>query len=210
MSAAKVGGKLSDVGELQRLCQSLAVLDAVLCPEWEYRYFSFNAHWGPEEKLASMRNGEGDDWLILWSPQGTIVKGFRHGSPMAQNAPWAGVLEQVPEEFADFLRDDGFSFGQTTFCLWRRPFDAGWCVGEIDYPDHPDPDGAQHLLRFLDGEPETYRAWAEEYYGVPLDPRVIEQIYRQDPHSPFVIRALNPDTSLTELENELQQIGYPK
>lgn len=210
MSAAKVSGTLPDLDEARRICQSLAVLDAILCPEWEYRYFSFNDSWGPEEKLASMRNGEGDDWLILWNPRGAIVKGFQHSAPMAHGAPWPGVLDQVPAEFQVFLDDAGFSFGQTTFCLWRRPGDDGWCVGDIDYPDHPDPDGAHVLLRFLDGNPETYRSWGEEYYGAELDRRAIEHIYRQDPLSPFVIRALNPETTLEELGNELAQIGYPK
>ena len=37
---------LPDVTRLKRLLQSLAMLDAILMPEWEYRYYSFNAHWG--------------------------------------------------------------------------------------------------------------------------------------------------------------------
>ena len=210
MSAAKVGGKLVDIDEIQRTCQALAVLDAILCPEWEYRYFSFNARWNPGEQLASMRNGEGDDWQILWGPQGTILKGFLHDAPMAQDAPWSGVLDQVPAEFTDFLQDEGFSYGQATFCLWRKPSDTAWNVGEIDYPDHADPDGAEKLLRFLDGKPETYCRWAEEYYGAEVDGRAVEHIYRQDPLSPFVVRALNAETTLEELGVELEQIGYPR
>lgn len=34
---------LPDVPALRRLMQSLAMLDAILSPEWEYRYFSFNS-----------------------------------------------------------------------------------------------------------------------------------------------------------------------
>jgi hypothetical protein len=40
------------------------MLDAILYPEWEYRY-SFDAEWGPEEELALMRNGSGDDYAIV-------------------------------------------------------------------------------------------------------------------------------------------------
>ena len=36
---------LPEPGDLRRLSQSLAMLDAILCPEWQYRYHSFNASW---------------------------------------------------------------------------------------------------------------------------------------------------------------------
>ncbi len=209
MSTEKACQRLLDIEDLRRLCQSLAVLDAILCPEWEYRYFSFNATWASGEMLASMRNGEGDDWLILWSPHGAIVKGFAHGAPMARGCPWAGVLDNVPQEFQDFLNDPAFSRQQTTFCLWRRADDTVWRSGEIDYPQGADPDGALNLLRFLDGDPATYLKWGEEYFGSRLDERAVEHIYRQDPLSRFVVRALNPDATYDELKSELEEIGYP-
>jgi hypothetical protein len=31
---------LPDIDHLKSLSQSLAMLDAILCPEWEYRYYS--------------------------------------------------------------------------------------------------------------------------------------------------------------------------
>jgi hypothetical protein len=40
----------------------------ILSPEWEYRHYSFNASWGPAQELASMRNGTGDDYAIVFSP----------------------------------------------------------------------------------------------------------------------------------------------
>lgn len=209
MSASEVAEGLPGIEDLRRLCQSLAVLDAILCPEWEYRYFSFNAAWADGEMLASMRNGEGDDWLILWNPSGAIIKGFLHNAPMARDCPWPGVVDSVPEEFQAFLNDPAFSRQHTTFCLWRRPEDPRWCVGEIDFPDDPDADGARTLLRFLDGEPETYRRWGEEYFGWSLDRRAIEHIYRQAPLSPFVVRSLNADAGYKELKSELSEIGYP-
>lgn len=184
MTAAEAREWLPDVEELKRLCQSLAVLDAILCPEWEYRYFSFNASWAPGEMLASMRNGEGDDFLVLWNRHGAILKDFVHSSPMAEGCPWPGVLDAAPAGFEGFLNEPAFSRYQTTFCLWRGVGDADWSVGEIDYPDHSDPDGSGKLLRFLDGEPETYRRWGEECFGTRLDPNAIEHVYRHGPLSP--------------------------
>ena len=96
MPATNYAQTLPEPKELRRRCQVLAVLDAILCPEWEYRYFSFNSNWADGEMLASMRNGEGDDWLLLWSAEGAVLKGFAHTSTMAKNCPWPGVLDNVP------------------------------------------------------------------------------------------------------------------
>lgn len=35
--------ELPDVNGLRRLLMSMAVLDAILCRDWQYRYYSFNS-----------------------------------------------------------------------------------------------------------------------------------------------------------------------
>jgi hypothetical protein len=42
----------------------MAILEAVLSPEWEHRYHSFNDHWSEKESMASMRNGSGDEYSM--------------------------------------------------------------------------------------------------------------------------------------------------
>jgi len=42
--------------------------------------------------------------------------------------------------------------------------DSCWSVGNIAYPEGADLDGFDQLLVMLDGKPETYRKFAEEYY----------------------------------------------
>lgn len=67
---------------LERLTRSLAVLDAILSPDWEGRYYSFNAGWDAArgERMASMRDGCGDDWFLLFSPAGAFLKAPRSSS----------------------------------------------------------------------------------------------------------------------------------
>src|SRR5678809_383442 len=74
------------------------------------------------------------------------------------------VLDQVPREFGSFLTEPAFSVEETTFCIWRKNEDAAWQTGEIKYPEEEDPDGSEDLLFILDGNPETYREFAEQYY----------------------------------------------
>ncbi len=44
---------LPDIEGLRNLTQSLAMLDAIMSPEWEYRYYSFNSKWDDGEMMAS-------------------------------------------------------------------------------------------------------------------------------------------------------------
>src|SRR5437867_3802029 len=116
---------LPGIESLKRLSQSLAMLDAIMSPEWEYRYYSFNSKWGEAEMMASLRNGSGDEYFILFNPHGAITKGFAHESPMSPYAtqsgkPWSGVLDDVPDEFKAFLSEPAFSIDDATFCIWRK------------------------------------------------------------------------------------------
>ena len=43
---------MPDIPALRRLTQSLAVLDAILSPEWENRYYSFDSRWGLETYVS--------------------------------------------------------------------------------------------------------------------------------------------------------------
>src|SRR4051812_1215303 len=96
---------LPGVDGLRRALQSIAMLDAILCPEWEFRYYSFNAAWDRGEQMGSMRNGSGDHFFAHFGPAGCCLKGFAHEYPMSPYRespprPWPGVLEAVPAEFA--------------------------------------------------------------------------------------------------------------
>ena len=164
--------------------------------------------------MASMRNGSGDEYFILFDSQGAIMKGFAHESSMS---PWAteseqvcrGVLDEVPSEFQEFLTEPAFSIGDTTFCIWRRKVDPFWQVGQIDYPEEDDPDGSEDLLFILDGAPTTYRDFAEQYYERPVDFSAVIHVYEQKPLTTEILEVLNAEVSREDLKSDLAQIGYP-
>jgi hypothetical protein len=206
---------LPDIESLKRLSQSLAMLDAIMSPdEWEYRYYSFNSKWSKGEMMASMRDGEGDEYFILFNSHGAIMKGFAHESKMSpfhDNPPkvWRGVLDNVPSEFQDFLSEPAFSIEETTFCIWRKNSDSSWQVGNIDYPEVDDPDGSEDLLWILDGNPETYQYFATEYYEQDIPLPAIQHIYAHKPLTNDIISELNAEVSKKELRNDIKEIGYP-
>src|SRR5262249_39946060 len=146
---------------------------------------------------------------------GAIMKGFAHESAAWQGAlereqrPVPGVFHGVPEEFAGFLSEPAFSIDQTTFCLWRPPTDPAWQTGSIGSLEGADPDGSAELLRLLDGDPEAYRAWAEDYFETSVARSAVDHIFGHRPLVEEVVKALNPELSLADLAEDVSEIAYP-
>ena len=133
-------------------------------------------------------------------------------APYRENPPllWPGVLDAVPAEFADCLREPAFSIENATFCIWRRRADETWQRGPIQFPpDHPDPDGSAELLSPLDGMPATYRDWAADYYDWDVPLAAVEHVYRHRLLTARIVAELNPDLTLPDLAADISEIGYP-
>ncbi|MET8982360.1 hypothetical protein ABZX85_42965 [Streptomyces sp. NPDC004539] len=211
---------LPEITALRDHCRSLAVLEAILSPEWADRYHSFDASWSETEETASMRDGEGDEYSIVFSPAGAYVRGFAHESPMSpyqNDGPWPGVLDSVPEVFAPCVDEPAFSdedgMPVVTACLWRRTGDEGWSTGEIDFPEsfNGDPDGSRSLFALLtDRSAEAFQEWAEDYYETEVDLDAIRHVLASRPLTEDVVTRLNPEVRLTGLAKELTEAGYPQ
>ena len=193
--------------------------DAILQPEWSDRYYSFDAQWSESEEMASMRDGSGGEFSIVFSPAGAYVRVHDHESPMspyANNGPWPGVVDEVPEVFRSCVLEPAFCdearMPVVTACLWREADDDCWHTGTIDFPEgRHDPDGAQWLLALLtSGTPEAYRKFAEEYYEVPVDSAAVEHIFALRPLTLAVVAVLNSGVSISDLAGDIAAIGYPQ
>jgi hypothetical protein len=207
--------QLPDPTTLEKRTKSLAMLDAIMSPEWDYRYFSFNAHWDAKtgDRMASMRNGSGDEYFLLFTAHGAILKGFDHESVMspwirANKSVWVGVLDHVPDEFASFLTEPAFSMKDTTFCVWRKLGDSAWHVGPISFPEGKDPDGSEKLLWALDGSSETYLDFARDYFELSPDLKGIESVFQHQPLTRELVAKLNSDKDFSECMRDAEEIGY--
>ncbi|MEV5931891.1 hypothetical protein AB0L56_03730 [Streptomyces sp. NPDC052079] len=219
MTVHDVARHLPEIAVLREHCRSLAVLEAVLSPEWESRHHSFDDHWSETESVASMRNGSGDEYSIVFSPAGVYVRGFDHESPMspyAEDGPWPGVLDEVPEVFRPYVEAPAFSdedgIPLVTAYTWRETVDARWKVGTIDFPDAAteDSDGAGYLFRLLvDRTPEAFQRWAEDHYEVPVDLEAVRHVFSSRPLTEEAVRALNSEIVLADLSEDIAEIGYP-
>ncbi|MFF9473063.1 hypothetical protein ACF1E9_10630 [Streptomyces roseolus] len=223
MTVYDVARALPGIEELRDHSRGLAMLDAVLSPAWEGRYYSFDAHWSETEQLASMKDGQGGEYTIVLSPAGAFARVFDHESPLspygplADGATWPGVLDGVPEAFREYLTEPAFldedDVHVTTACLWREPSDTAWHTGPVAFPgleDHPDPDGSHSLLRLLvDRTAEAYAAWASEYYETPVDLDAVRHVLALRPLTPEVVASLNAGVTLADLAEDVAEVGYP-
>ena len=197
---------LPPAADLQRLAQALAVLDAINSPEWEYRYYSYNPAWAPGEAVLEMRDGEGDELLVLFRPEGCVINGYLPEYPQPELPQ---VTRGLPAAFDEFMLGEPVASTGTTCCLWYTPA-HGWQTGVLGRED----DGSEELLYIFDQDPATYAEWATEYYldetdRPPITAAAVAPIYRHEVLTKAMVHALNPElTDWVALGAELQEIGY--
>jgi hypothetical protein len=195
---------LPSIKDLRRLTQSLAMLDAIISPEWQDRYYSFNSQWSADEEMASMRDGSGDDWFLLFSQTGAALKGFAH--ELASDKQFAqNIQEVVPKSFSSFLQEPAFSMQYATFCYWCLADENIW----KSVPSSNTYDGSAELLELLVTGPSAYKEFAEYYYEVTVPIDVVTAIYEHAPLTESFIQALNPDAELSYTFSQASEIGYP-
>ena len=218
MTVIDLARQLPGIAELREHCRALATLEAVISPDWESRYYSFNSAWAPGQQMASMRDGSGNEWSIVFSAAGAYVRGFDHESPMTpygsdNDGPWPGVLDTVPEAFREFVEEPAFcdedGMPVVIACLWRGGDDDCWQTGEIEFPDErTDPDGADALFELLaDRSPEAYVRFAEDYYETSLNLASVTAVLSRQPLTATLVATLNPDVTLENLAADLAEIG---
>jgi hypothetical protein len=199
---------LPDKDTLQRIAKAVAALDAIVSPEWEYRYYSYNPEWGEGEEAFEMNDGEGDQMLVLFRPDGCVINGYGEGfdEPVMEE-----ITRGLPAIYHEFIFGEPINSIGTTFCLWTNE-QGQWQTGELT----TDEDGSDEMLSILDGDPQTYVAWAQEYYepetlpesGISLD--AVRQVYAGEILTREIVLAITkhvPDWE--QLQQDLTAIQYP-
>ncbi len=201
--------------ELLKRTKALAALEVILSPEWDYRYYSFNAAWSPSEKMASMRNGCGDEWWLVFHGDGwAALKGLAHESEawsQAGDKLSAALQTVMPPDVGDFAREPAFRWDSTSFAYFYLPSKEQWCRANDLTTFAALEAGEDNLLQHLCGTPADYAGFAEDYYesSVPVD--VVTEVFSHAPITDRLVSSLNSDITLKEISDELFiEIGYPR
>lgn len=207
MIATKNFKLLPSKNSLQNICKAISVLDAIICQEWEYRYYSYNSKWGEGEEFFEMRDGSGDLMNILFLEKNCVINGFAHEFQKNQKSD---LTTNLPEMYNDFIFGEPVASLGTTFCLWTNETE-NWEVGLIkDYNDN-----SEELLAIFDGNPQTYIDWASDYFedsyketGIPLN--TVTEIYQGKILTKEMVLSLVEEIEDWELlEEDLKEINYP-
>ncbi len=198
---------LPDNKKLQSACKAMALLDAILCQDWTYRYYSYNSEWSEGEEFFEMRNGEGDQLLVLFKNEGAVINGYFSEAEQGEKPQ---LTNQLPEVFHEFIFGEPVNSAGTTFCVWQLN-DQPWTTG---IPSENDDHSAE-LLSPLDGAPATYVKWASDYFkgsykesGIPLD--TVTKIFQQEPLTKEMVLSLVDELEdWDQLTEDLTEISYP-
>jgi len=189
--------------QLRKISQSLAMLDAIIMPEWEYRYFSFDAHWDDdeEEMMASMKTGQGDEYYILFRPRNALGKVYSPNMLKMTKSEITQLEDKVPYTLTGFMDEEAFDIDNASFFFWFGRADKSWTCTEKQ--------SDLNYLRFLLGDATVYKEWAEEHYKKSIDLDIVKKIMMYKPLTNDMVEKLNPTISIQELSEDIEEIGYP-
>ncbi|MFE0699531.1 hypothetical protein [Streptomyces sp. NPDC058872] len=196
---------LPDPVRLRAHLRALALLDSTISDDPRFCSYSFDTGWGPGVEAALMENGSGDDFSVLFTPAGVLIRGFDHESEMSpygtdDEQVWPGVIDEVPAALRPLLDDpafcdEGIDAPRITACLWQETDDTTWRTGSaISFPaDVEDPDGSGFLFPLLtDRSPEAVQAHFQDHYERPVPLDAIRHVLAGRALTPAICAALNP------------------
>lgn len=188
---------LPSIDDVRKISQGLALVDAIIMPDWEYRYFSFNCNWdgNGNEMMASMRDGSGSEYFLHFSDQGVVGKVLSDELLVDS----ATSLANIPDCFSSFKEEPAFSPENATFFFWRGSKDSSWHVSPGHLSVYP-------LLEFLVGGFSGYQSWAEDYYEKNVDEKALEEVFTSLGVTAKQLEELNSELTLEDLSEDLLEI----
>lgn len=210
--------------------QSLAMLDAILDPQGEFRYFSFDQYWGDHQAMAALRDGEGSHYFILFGkadddedtsePSYAVGKLYDKSLGLATDTldiSAIGAIDDLSDTkgskdiapLQGFLNEEAFDNQDANLYFYQLADSAGWSA-TVDMKDIS-------FLGFLAHQEAAYIPWASAYHEsaddkhseVEIDAQVVADIFAHKPLNKEMIHRLNPLVNIDQLIEDILDIGYP-
>jgi hypothetical protein len=182
--------------ELRNKLKQLALLDAIIEPEWEYRYYSYNSNWSDTEEMASLRDSCGGEWFFLFNENNISFKCTSPVDGLLDN--FDEIKSSVPERFNSFLNEAAFSMDQGS-CIWFIQ-DNTWIKLGKEITDLPNP------MKILEMTASDYCQFVEEIFEKEIDQEVVQSIFDGN----FTIdmaNKINSSIDLDALQEDISEIG---
>jgi len=184
------------IEQLRKKMKVLALLDAIIEQEWQYRYFSYNSNWSDSEEMGSLRDGCGGEWFLWVSGD---LGGYKCLSPEDGTMPdLQEAKDKAPSTYKGFITEPAFSMDQAT-CIWYLE-NSKWEKYGKPVKYLTDLDAISSWM------PSDYQSWATEYYEREIDLGAIEKVFNGE-FSEDIAKTINPEIEMSELLSELPEIG---
>lgn len=207
MISTKDLSSIPDRNMLYQICKSISVLDAIFAEKWLDRYYLFNCKWADNEEFFEMLNGQGDNLLILFPLNGSVINGMVHEYYPKDKGK---LTSELPDIYREFIFGEPVNSIGTTFCIWTD-HNSKWTIGEVtDFND-----GSSEVLEIFDGSPYTYLNWAKHYFEVEFQNNelaldTISKIYKGDILTKEMVYSLDAKFEhWQQLKEDLAEINYP-
>lgn len=192
---------------MRRRLRTFAMLDTIVAPST--RSFEWHPRWAKDEQVGAFKDGEGNFFFALFSPGGSVVRGFDHESqmsPFRKDPPelWPGLFDGLPDALGSRVSDPAFALDETTFCFWAASDDDEWRAPKT-HPNDADIDGAATLLGCFG---KNFRDWANVYYGIELDPAALLRLWWERPLDWQTLEALNGDFDERAVREEAELLEW--
>lgn len=186
------------IEQLRKKMKSLALLDAIIEQEWEYRYFSYDSNWSDSEEMGSLRDGCGGSWFFWVCGDSAGYKCLSPEDGLMPTSDLEKIKSDASEVFNDFVTEPTFSMDEAT-CIWfleksnwiKHGITVNWIID---------------LQTVIDWNASDYHTWATKYYERELDLDVIEKIFFGEFNTDLA-KKLNPTIEIEHLLAELPEIG---
>ncbi|MCW8929404.1 MAG: hypothetical protein OQL19_04085 [Gammaproteobacteria bacterium] len=181
---------------LRNKLKALALADAIIEQEWQYRYFSYNSKWSEAEEMASMSDGCGGEWFLWLCGD---FAGYKCMSPDDGKMPdLEHVKLEFPEAYKPFLNEPAFSIDHAT-CLWYLD-NSSWCKFGLPVK------GLINLEEIETWEAKDYHKWATDYYERKINLSDIKKLFNNQFSGELALK-INPEIDLEQLKEDLSKIG---
>jgi|GEM_PF-2418307 len=199
---------------LYKTCQSLAMLDAILDPAGNFRYFGFDQYWDDQQAMAEMRDGNGSHYFIMLSnmkdetPPYAVGKLFAKPLTQTASAPdITTIANNAP--LRDFLDEESFAHQEASLYFYQLATESTWsatpAIENIPF------------LGFLAHKEQAYIPWARDYYQpdfepdseITIDEQIVADIFAHKPLNKDMVQRLNPLVNIAQLVEDILDIGYP-
>jgi len=181
---------------IKQKLRRLALLDAIIEQEWEYRYYSFDSEWSETEEMASLRDGSGGEWFFLFEGQNMAFKCTSPVDGLVQD--FEELKIKVPERFSSFLNEPAFSMNQGS-CIWYL-HEQTWVKLGNSIKDLPNPE------KIIVMTASDYCKFVESYFERQVDESLVESVL-EGKYTLDMAKQINPDVDIELLTKDMIEIG---